>query len=100
MSRMTFSAAFLPAVAVLLISVTPGTGQTKDANSIATLYRSSAVIENARLHVATFDAEAKGGSSNTEFDYNWANCTIAMELFQNQPGVTVRYWCEKGRFQK
>jgi len=44
-----------------------------------------------RLHVATFDA-AGGG------DYNRQNCGIAQELFQQQPGVKVRYWCEKGRF--
>jgi hypothetical protein len=59
-----------------------------------TLYRSSpapALGESARLHVATFDA-AGGG------DYNRQNCGIAQELFQQQPGVKVRYWCEKGRF--
>ena len=28
------------------------------------------------------------------------NCDIARQLFQNQPGVTVRYWCERGRFNE
>jgi hypothetical protein len=46
-----------------------------------------------RIHVATFD------SSYGE-DYNRENCQIALGLFQNQPGVTVRYWCEKGRYKK
>jgi hypothetical protein len=42
--------------------------------------------------VATFDA--------TESDhYNGDNCRIASELFANQRGVTVRYWCEKGRYR-
>ena len=29
------------------------------------------------------------------FDYNWKNCLIARDLFQNQIGVEVKYWCEK-----
>ena len=61
-----------------------------------TLYRSSAVSnvgESWRVHVATFDA--KDGDA-----YNSGNCQIAQELFQKQPGVTIRYWCEKGIFKK
>lgn len=60
---------------------------------VATLYRSSVVIENARLHVATFDADAP-------FDYNWENCQLAADLFAAQPGVKVRFWCEKGRYRE
>lgn len=62
-----------------------------DAQSSAfTLYRSS-VTGPMRIHVATFDA-ADGA------DYNRENCQVALGLFQAQPGVKVRYWCEKGRF--
>jgi hypothetical protein len=46
-----------------------------------------------RLHVATFDS-ADG------VEYNQGNCQIAQELFQNQEGVTTKFWCEKGRFNK
>ena len=60
--------------------------------SAYTLYRDS-VLAPMRLHVATFDA-------NDGEDYNRDNCEIARDLFQSQPGVTVRYWCEKGRYQK
>ena len=49
--------------------------------------------ENSRIHVATFDASDGN-------DYNSENCEIAMDLFRNQEGVTVKYWCEKGRFKK
>jgi hypothetical protein len=28
------------------------------------------------------------------------NCQIAQELFQKQPGVTVKYWCEKDKYKK
>lgn len=56
-----------------------------------TLYRSSAIAE-MRIHVASFDAADGEG-------YNNENCRIAAELFAEQPGVTVRYWCEKGRFK-
>lgn len=56
-----------------------------------TLYRSSA-LGDMRIHVASFDA--KEGA-----DYNAENCQIAADLFGSQRGVTVRYWCEKGRFR-
>ena len=57
-----------------------------------TLYRGSPVPPLDRIHVATFDA------SGSE-EYNKENCFIARDLFANQPGVTVRYWCEKGRYK-
>jgi hypothetical protein len=67
---------------------------------IYTLYRNSPTIgsnsgEDARIHVATFDAAEGEGK-----DYNRGNCEIARDLFSSQPGVTVRYWCERGRFSK
>lgn len=60
---------------------------------IYTLYRNSMVGDGMRVHVATFDA-ADGD------DYNRENCDIATHLFAEQPGVRVKYWCEKGPFQK
>ena len=60
-------------------------------SSTYTLYRSS-VTGPMRIHVATFD------SDNPE-EYNRENCQVALELFQQQPGVKVRYWCEKGRYR-
>ena len=63
-----------------------------------TLYRDSATDANAkgnsamRIHVASFDS-ADGAA------YNQENCNQARKLFQEQPEVTVRYWCEKGRFK-
>lgn len=60
--------------------------------STYTLYRSSVSFPNARLHIATFD-------SSDGDEYNRENCQLAMDLFQNQPGVKVRYWCEKGRYR-
>jgi hypothetical protein len=46
-----------------------------------------------RIHVATFDA-ADGDK------YNRENCNLARDLFAQQPGVTVKYWCETGRFRR
>lgn len=60
-------------------------------SSTYTLYRSS-VTGPIRIHVATFDA-ADGA------DYNRENCQVAQGLFEAQPGVKVRYWCEKGRYR-
>jgi hypothetical protein len=57
-----------------------------------TLYRSSPVMENARLNIATFNA-ADGAA------YNNKNCLSARDLYQQQPGVKTTFWCEKGRFR-
>jgi hypothetical protein len=58
-----------------------------------TLYRNSPVDPTMRLHVATFDAAEPNG-------YNQGNCAQAEKLFIAQPGVTAKFWCEKGRFKK
>ena len=63
-----------------------------DSNSY-TLYRNSVLDKGMRLHVATFDS----GDGDA---YNKENCDIASGLFQRQPGVAVRYWCEKGPYRK
>ena len=60
---------------------------------IFTLYRSSPADPGMRIHVASFDAAEKPG-------YNRENCELAARLFRSQEGVTVRWWCEKGRYQK
>lgn len=64
-----------------------GDGQT------FTLYRTSVKDENMRIHVATFDA----GDGEA---YNRENCDVAKSLFQAQPEVKSKFWCEKGRFSK
>jgi hypothetical protein len=58
-----------------------------------TLYRNGVGDPNMRLHVASFDT-ADGEA------YNRENCDIAAKLFQQQDGVTTRFWCEKGKFKK
>lgn len=58
-----------------------------------TLYRSSALDDKMRIHVASFDT--KNGAP-----YNQENCQITADLFRQQPGVTVRYWCEAGAFRE
>jgi len=60
---------------------------------IYTLYRNSPDSADARIHVASFDAAE-------DKDYNRVNCQMARDLFARQPGVTIRYWCERGRFQQ
>ena len=46
---------------------------------------------DARIDVATFDAAE-------DKDYNRKNCEMARDLFANQSLLTVRYWCERGKF--
>ena len=53
-----------------------------------TLYRGSIVNENYKIHIASFDA-------NESETYNRENCEIALNLFQSQYGVKVKYWCDK-----
>ena len=62
-------------------------------DKVYTLYRNSPVSGSERVHVATFDADE-------DEVYNRVNCQIAEELFQKQPFVQVKYWCEKGRYRK
>jgi hypothetical protein len=67
-------------------------GACQPSSDAYTLYRDSAADPRLRVHVATFDA-ADGDA------YNRDNCRTAADLVAGQPGVTVRYWCEKGRFR-
>jgi len=60
---------------------------------VFTFYRNSPIDATMRIHMATFDS--KDGEA-----YNRENCDIAADLFMKQPGVTARYWCEKGRYRK
>ena len=86
-------------VGLLLVwTTTAAVAQTKDENIVATLYRSSVAIENARILIATFNADKASGGDG--FAYNWGNCLIAADLFQNQDGVKTRFWCEKGQYRK
>jgi hypothetical protein len=75
---------------IALVALLAGCVEGQDAY---TLYRSSALDRNMRIHMATFDAEDGA-------DYNRENCQIAADLFEAQPGVTVAYWCEPGLYRE
>ena len=59
------------------------------------LYRSSAAIQGAAIHVATFDAALQAAQGGDAAEYNRSNCEIARNQFQSQPGVRVTFWCER-----
>ncbi len=81
-------------VLLLLAFILVGCGERRAPEGARfSLYRNSVTDENMRIHVATFDA-ADGEA------YNRGNCDIARDLFQAQPGVKVKFWCEKGSFRK
>jgi hypothetical protein len=67
-------------------------GLNSDPAITYTLYRSSVVEGITRIHVATFNVDGKEA-------YNEENCRLAANLFQAQPGVKTRFWCEKGFFK-
>ena len=77
--------------ASLILAACGATGASEGTSFV--LYRNSVADENMRIHVATFDA------SDGEA-YNRDNCEQAQSLFQGQPGVKTKSWCEKGRFKK
>lgn len=58
-----------------------------------TLYRNSPLDPSMRIHVASFDT-----AEGTE--YNQENCQLAADLFNRQPGIATRFWCEKGQFNQ
>jgi len=93
------SATICLTLAVLLGSVGMSWGQSKNPKDMATLYRDSVVIENARIHIATFNSSIEEWEG-TVFSYNWGNCMTAAKLFQGQSGVKTRFWCEKGPYKK
>lgn len=84
--QFAIAVAAVVAIGVALVVVT-GPGAT------FTLYRTSALDKAARIHVATFDADAPAS-------YNQENCATAQKLFAEQDGVTVSFWCEKGTYRK
>lgn len=75
---------------IALAALVSGCGDSRRWDEGYTLYRTS-ITEETRVHVASFD-------TNNGTDYNFQNCQIARNLFQEQPGVQVHYWCEKGRY--
>ena len=89
--RKTITSSLAAGACLALILVISGCGVT-DSNTY-TLYRSSVLDGVNRIHISTFDAE--DGE-----DYNEGNCRLAAELFQQQPDVKTRFWCEKGRYRK
>jgi hypothetical protein len=90
MTRHHFTALLCAAFAT---SITSCGGSDANDGQIFTLYRNSVTDDNMRIHVSTFDA-ADGEA------YNRGNCEQAQLLFKAQPGVTTKFWCEKGRFKK
>lgn len=73
-----------------------------DSAAVWTLYRSAVMLpgmegDSARVHVATFDSRERAGLPGPSF--NAGNCADVADLLERQPGVTVRYWCERGREQ-
>lgn len=86
-------------VVAAILSAHSAVAQSRNEDDVATLYRSSVFEDIPRIHIATFDSEEKAWGG-TVFEYNWENCQTTADYFENQPGVRVRYWCEKGFFNE
>lgn len=76
---------------ILVLGVIASACGGPEPGPVYTLYRNSLAVQG-RVHIATFDAKESGS-------YNMENCNLAVKLFQSQPGVSVRFWCEPGSFK-
>jgi hypothetical protein len=88
--KRTLTALFL---GLSLLFASGGVGYASDSGAVS-LFRNSLVIENTKIHIATFDANEKAWQGS-RFDYNMENCQTAAKLFQAQIGVKTKFWCEK-----
>ena len=77
---------------IIIFSSTFFSTSHADEKEILTLYRNSTINSEMRIHIATFN-------SKDGYAYNSENCLLAAKLFQSQPGVKTRFWCEKGNFK-
>lgn len=64
------------------------------SGDVYTLYRNSPLDSTMRIHIATFDSKENGST------YNQEECMHVVELYQRQPGVVSKFWCEKGPYKK
>jgi hypothetical protein len=87
------------AVALTALGTNSTNAQSRSEDDVATLYRNSIFDDLPRIHIATFDSVEKSWGG-TVADYNWENCLIAAQLFEEQPSVILRYWCETGFYRK
>lgn len=81
-------------VLLLLLLQSVVLGCTPAKQDTFTLYRNSSLDSTMRIHIATFDSKENGAT------YNQEECMHAAELYQKQPGVAVKFWCEKGSYKK
>ncbi|MDX6769896.1 MAG: hypothetical protein SF051_10210 [Elusimicrobiota bacterium] len=87
----------ISALALLAIA-----GCSNSSDGIYTLYRTTGDSNYMRLHWATFDADQVGSERE---NMNLQLCQISakylqVELARQEPGSSVKFWCEKGRFRK
>ena len=78
--------------AALLACLSIASPSEADSTAPFSLIRDSAIDPTMRIHVATFDT--REGEA-----YNLENCNIVAVLMQQQPGVTTRFWCERGAYR-
>lgn len=74
-----------------MVLVAADSALSADVSETVTLYRNSLLDRDIRIHIATFDA-SEGRAYNSE------NFELAAELFEAQPDVRTRFWCEPGRY--
>jgi len=93
MSKMKFLSIAM-ALGVGASSITDLSNLFSSEESVVTLYSESDLLgENARVHVATFDAYK-------DLEYNSGNCQIGAALRMETATSGIKYWCEEGHFKE
>ncbi len=66
--------------------------------TVYSLYRSSFIARDKRVHVATFDAQH--ASAIAAASTNSDNCNRVARALNEQPGSGSKHWCERGRHRR
>lgn len=83
MAAVSFNGFWIVLKTLCFLAVLPAIIGCDSGSVVYTLYRSSVVESNLRVHVASFYVNEPGV-------YNQDNCFTAAQLFEKQPGVIVR----------
>ena len=65
--------------------------------NVYTLYRSGAVIQSVRIHVATFETAGESEYWNKD---NCEQVAGILDQAKTKEKYPVRFWCEKGRYKE
>jgi len=77
-----------------------GSGNTEQSYSY-TLYRNVPSDPAFRAHVATFNSKSYSNGEELDELMNKKNCELVQSMYEKLPDWSnLKFWCERGLFQK